>query len=163
MSRAPDFSGIKVLLIDDSRFMQKLLAQILHAIGVREFQTARDGGEGLRKVKEFEPDLVICDWDMEPVDGEQFVRMIRDPETSPDPFVPVILLTGFSELRRVRAARDFGVTDFLAKPVSPRTLYSRLVALIEQPRPFIKTANYFGPCRRRGVSAVYTGPERRSS
>ena len=100
---------------------------------------------------------------MEPVDGEQFVRRLRDPRRSPDPFVPVILLTGFSELRRVRAARDFGVTDFLAKPVSAKTLYARLAALVERPRPFVRTRTYFGPCRRRGASGVYTGPERRSA
>jgi len=56
-------------------------------------------------------------------------------------------------------ARDAGVNEFIAKPVSVKTVMSRLVAVIEHPRPYVRTQDYFGPCRRRGVQE-YRGPER---
>jgi DNA-binding response OmpR family regulator len=78
----------------------------------------------------------------------------------PDHFMPVIMLTGNTEKRHVLAARDAGATEFLAKPVTPQAIYSRLVNVIERPRPFVRTKSYFGPCRRRTV-LEYGGSERR--
>ncbi len=59
------------------------------------------------------------------------------------------------------AARDAGVTEFLTKPISPKALYQRIVSVVTNPRPFIKTKTYFGPDRRRHASLNYAGPERR--
>jgi DNA-binding response OmpR family regulator len=71
------------------------------------------------------------------------------------------MVTGHTEKTRVTAARDAGVTEFLAKPISAKALYQRIVNVVANPRPFIRTKTYFGPDRRRGVNANYTGPERR--
>jgi two-component system chemotaxis response regulator CheY len=71
------------------------------------------------------------------------------------------MLTGHSEKKRVVGARDAGITEFLAKPISATTLYERILNLAANPRPFIKTKTYFGPDRRRGVNSSYVGPERR--
>jgi DNA-binding response OmpR family regulator len=71
------------------------------------------------------------------------------------------MLTGHTERTRVTAARDAGITEFLAKPVSAKRLYQRVFSIVAHPRPFIKTATYFGPDRRRSTSANYSGPERR--
>ena len=69
-------------------------------------------------------------------------------------------VTGF--LNMLVAARDAGITEFLAKPVSSKALYQRIVSVIANPRPFIKTKTYFGPDRRRNINpGAYTGPERR--
>ncbi len=59
------------------------------------------------------------------------------------------MLTGHPELHRVIESRDAGINEFLAKPLSAKALYQRIVTIIENPRPFIRTENYFGPCRRR--------------
>ncbi len=61
----------------------------------------------------------------------------------------------------MRQARDAGVNEFIAKPVSVKTMMSRLVAVIEHPRPYVRTNSYFGPCRRRR-GEEYRGPERRA-
>jgi DNA-binding response OmpR family regulator len=61
----------------------------------------------------------------------------------------------------VVAARDAGVTEFLTKPISAKALYQRILNVVANPRPFIKTKTYFGPDRRRNVNASYAGPERR--
>lgn len=58
-------------------------------------------------------------------------------------------------------ARDAGVNEFIAKPVSVKTMMSRLSAVIEHPHPFVRTNGYFGPCRRRRVEE-HTGEERRA-
>jgi DNA-binding response OmpR family regulator len=75
--------------------------------------------------------------------------------------VAIIMLTGHSEKKRVVAARDAGVTEFLAKPISAKALYQRIVNIVVNPRPFIKTRSYFGPDRRRNVNLNYAGVERR--
>jgi DNA-binding response OmpR family regulator len=88
--------------------------------------------------------------------------MIRSNPQAPNPFVPVIMLTGHTSLEHVRQARDAGINEFIAKPVSVKTLMSRLVAVIEHPRPYVRTGSFFGPCRRRRSIYEYRGPERRS-
>ena len=97
---------------------------------------------------------------MEGMSGLDLVQMIRTNPQAPNPFVPVIMLTGHTSLDHVRQARDAGVNEFIAKPVSVKTMMSRLVAVIEHPRPYVRTGYYFGPCRRRR-SGEYQGPERR--
>jgi DNA-binding response OmpR family regulator len=88
--------------------------------------------------------------------------MIRTSTASPNPFVPIIMLTGYTSLERVRQARDAGINEFLAKPVSVKAILSRLTSVIEHPRSFVRTKMYFGPCRRRRANAEYQGPERRA-
>ena len=71
------------------------------------------------------------------------------------------MLTGHSERKRVVAARDAGITEFMAKPISANALYQRILNVVANPRPFVKTKTYFGPDRRRNVNPNYVGPERR--
>jgi DNA-binding response OmpR family regulator len=103
---------------------------------------------------------VITDWIMEPLDGIDFTQMVRSASDSPNPFVPIVMLTSNTSRDRVQEARDVGVTEFLAKPLTAKSLYNRLVMIIENPRQFIRTAIYFGPDRRRAVRK-YQGVGRR--
>ena len=98
---------------------------------------------------------------MEPLDGLDFVRLVRTGGDSPNPYVSIIMLTGHTELNRVLEARDSGVHEFLAKPISAKKLYSRIKAIIEHERKFIKAGRYFGPDRRRREDPNYSGKERR--
>ena len=100
---------------------------------------------------------------MKPMDGISLTRRIRNDPASPNQFVPVILMTGFSEKRRVFQARDAGVTEFLVKPFNARDLYRRICQVIEKPRQFISSEDFFGPDRRRKVMANYDGNLRRDS
>ena len=70
---------------------------------------------------------------------------MRTDPASPNRYVPIILMTGFSERRRVMQARDAGVTEFLVKPFTARDLYKRLAQVIERPRQFVRSAEFFGP------------------
>ena len=94
-------------------------------------------------------------------DGLELAQMIRQPGTTSNPFVPIIMLTGHSEKNHVMAARDAGITEFMVKPISATALYHRILNVVVNPRPFIKTADYFGPDRRRNAALSYSGPERR--
>jgi DNA-binding response OmpR family regulator len=94
-------------------------------------------------------------------DGLELTSMIRQPGANANPYVAIIMLTGHSEKKRVLQARDAGVTEFLAKPISAKALYQRILNVVVNPRPFIKTKTYFGPDRRRNSSGNYVGPERR--
>ena len=71
------------------------------------------------------------------------------------------MVTGHTERARVEAARDAGVTEFLAKPITTQNLLTRLIEVVERPRPFIRCAGYFGPDRRRHKAEDYAGPWRR--
>ena len=93
--------------------------------------------------------LIIVDWNMEPLDGLDFLRLVRTSKDSHNPFVPIIMLSGFTEFSRVEEARDAGIKEFLAKPCSVELLGNRIVILFKHPRPFIRTKRYFGPWRRR--------------
>lgn len=156
-----DLSRLKLLLVDDCRFMRSVVSRVLQMLGVTQIEIARDGLEAFEMVGTFRPDIVILDWEMVPMNGPDFVRYLRLNEDSPNPYMPVIMLTGYTERRKVEEARDAGITEFLAKPVSAQGLYSRLVSIVENPRPFIRTLDFFGPDRRRVVSSKYDGPERR--
>ena len=154
---------LNVLVLDDNRNMRALIESILFALGVRKIHEAHDVKQAFRDLQYFHADIVITDWHMEPLNGLDFVRMVRSGEDSPNPYVPTIMLTGHTELHRVCEARDAGVNEFLAKPISAKALYSRLISIIDCPRPFIRTKTYFGPCRRsRNLGAPRGMQERRA-
>lgn len=154
------FDKISVMVVDDNPHMRKLTTALLHALGVKDVREAADGADAFKEMKVSAPDLVICDWVMQPIDGIDFVRLIRTAPDSSNPYLPIIMLTGHTELARVQEARDAGVTEFLAKPISAKNIYQRLLNVIENPRPFVKSKAYFGPDRRRKTED-YTGPEKR--
>jgi CheY-like chemotaxis protein len=156
-----DFNRLRFLVIDDNAHMRRILRTLLHGFGAREVHEAEDGATGLEAFTSFIPDIVITDWAMPIFDGLELTQMIRQPGANSNPYVAIIMLTGHSEKKRVMAARDAGVTEFLAKPISAKGLYQRIVNVVANPRPFVKTRTYFGPDRRRNVNPNYVGPERR--
>jgi CheY-like chemotaxis protein len=141
--------------------MRRILRTLLHSFGTREVYEAEDGAAGLEAFTHIIPDIVITDWVMPIFDGLELAQMIRQPGANANPYVAIIMLTGHSDKKRVLAARDAGVTEFLAKPISAKALYQRIMNIVVNPRPFIRTASYFGPDRRRNVNLNYVGIERR--
>jgi DNA-binding response OmpR family regulator len=99
---------------------------------------------------------------MQPVDGLSFTRMMRADSASPNPYMPILMLTAHTEASRVAAARDAGVTGFIKKPISARLLFDRVASALTDTRMFIRTDDFFGPDRRRGAAPGYDGPFRRS-
>jgi CheY-like chemotaxis protein len=151
---------LRVLVVDDSRYMRQLLKAMLLGIGVGHVIEAKDGAAALALMQGQRLDLVLVDMEMAPVDGVEFCCRLRSDRDSPNPLLPVLMLTGHTEAARIRRARDAGVDDVLAKPVSLNALYDRLIGVFRNPRPFVTAARYAGPDRRR-IRARYRGEERR--
>jgi two-component system chemotaxis response regulator CheY len=156
------FERLKILVVDDNVHMRKLVTTILQAFGVSQIFEASSGEAAWESFREHNPDIIVLDWVMEGISGIELTKMIRTNPVSPNPFVPVIMLTGHTSIEHVIEARDAGISEFIAKPVSVKTMMSRLASLIEHPRPYVRTTVYFGPCRRRRQDE-HRGPERRSA
>lgn len=156
------FERLKILVVDDNVHMRKLVTTILQAFGVIQIFEAGSGEAAWDSFREHNPDIIILDWVMEGMSGIELTRMIRTNPASPNPFVPVIMLTGHTSLDHVMMARDAGISEFIAKPVSVKTMMARLSSVIENPRPYVRTTVYFGPCRRRRQDE-HRGPERRTA
>jgi CheY-like chemotaxis protein len=155
------FELLNILLVDDNHHMRVLLTEILRAIGVRQVFEANDGAEALKIMRSHQVDIIMTDLAMQPLDGLDFVRKLRNSPESPNPMAPVIMITGHSTQRRVTEARDVGVNEFLSKPVTARGVLERIVRVVDHPRPFVRSADYFGPDRRRRADPAYNGPRRR--
>jgi two-component system, chemotaxis family, chemotaxis protein CheY len=156
--------AIHVLLIDDNQHMRSIAAAVLQSAGVRTVLEAGDGAAGLDILRDpsISVDLAIVDFNMLPLDGVEFTRLVRTSPTTTNPYLPIIMMTGHSEKSRVYEARDAGVTEFVVKPITAKAILDRIQAVIMRPRDFVKHESYFGPDRRRTNTANYTGPLRRS-
>lgn len=157
------FRNLSVLIIDPNRHIRGLVRGVLHAFGVRTIHEVGDAAEAFRDLRTFAPHVAIVELSMEPLDGLEFTQMVRTAEDSANRYLPIVMLTGHTERRWVEAARDAGVNEFLAKPLSAETLYARLYAAVFRQRPFIDGKSYAGPDRRRRKDVNYKGVERRSA
>ncbi len=147
----PDyFSTLKILIVDDQVYMRELIQSILLGLKIKDIRQAGDGEAALREIEIFQPGLIFTDWNMKPMNGTNLVRNIRKGKKKGlDRYVPIIMLTGYNQVKRITEARDAGANDFLVKPVSPKTIYSRVRMTMEHPRPFVGSSTYFGSDRRR--------------
>jgi DNA-binding response OmpR family regulator len=148
-------------MVEDNSHMRSLIRHMLTALNVQSVSEAANGDDALAILRHERPHLVICDWDMESVDGLTFVRTLRRAKETALAVMPVLMLTSFSEREKVCLARDAGANDFLTKPVSINGLYQRIHTIMTKPRPFLHCPTYFGPDRRRRAME-HGGPERRT-
>ena len=155
-------AALDLLVIDDNAQMRTIIGTVLAAAGVRKLHYAPDGRRGLEVIAKRPIDIVFVDYEMPVMNGLDFISAIRSQATA-ERYLPVIMLTGHSDLARITAARDRGVNEFLGKPVTARSILTRLNTVILHPRPFVSAPGFFGPERRRKTSPDYDGPKRRSS
>ena len=156
------FGKISVLVVDDSAYMRHLLMTLLQALGVGEVHLAINGEEAWDLLNSKEPDIVITDAAMVPGDGFMFAKRLRSLRGRALGMIPIIMVSGHTDLESVERARDIGITEFLSKPISARGLYDRLIQMIDRPRTFVETPTYRGPDRRRRDTA-FDGKDRRGS
>ena len=162
MTAGPAYTNLRVLVIDDNPYMRTFLRALLHALGITLVREAENGSVGLELLRAYIADLVLTYLAMKPMDGLQFTRHIRRDSDSPALQTPIIMITGFTEMSSVVAARDMGVNQVLAKPVTMQRLALRVAEVIDRPRAFVRCDGYVGPDRRRRKDNAYTGPWRRS-
>ena len=97
---AYDLKNLNILLVEDDPSML-LLRDMLNAFGVEKIVTVSDGTKAFAELRQFPADIVITDWVMDPIDGLDFTRMVRNQPDSPNPFVPIIMLTSQGAFDRV--------------------------------------------------------------
>ncbi|OHC76061.1 MAG: hypothetical protein A3G18_04270 [Rhodospirillales bacterium RIFCSPLOWO2_12_FULL_58_28] len=155
-----DISKLSILIVEDNVHFRTLVRTILEALGVKNIEEARDGAEAMDVLKNFNADMAILDWKMDGINGVECVRRIRFGNDSRNKFLPIILCTGYTEDSLKHEARDAGANAFLAKPISAKSLLSRITSVMEENRPFVRIDSYFGPDRRR-LNKQFDDTERR--
>lgn len=153
---------MKILLVEDHQHTRLLLQDVLRTSGVREIYHSEEGGQALELLRKKEVDVVFTDLAMQPMNGIEFTRRLRNDADSPNRFLPVIMVTGHATKARIAAARDAGVNEFLVKPITGRGVLDRMRQVINGDRNFVRSGDYFGPDRRRRDTPNYAGPLRRS-
>lgn len=154
---------VRILIVDDFQPILQLLSDILRTLGFQNIDTAKDAQTGYDLLCKKDHDLVILDWRMEPINGLELCQMIRKNPQTPNPYVPILMISGYTAKEKVEVARDAGITEFLGKPFTIEGLHKRIEKIIERPRQFVKAPSYFGPDRRRRKDDDYDGKEKRES
>ncbi|WP_321393453.1 response regulator [Emcibacter sp.] len=131
-----NFSNISILVVDDNENMVTLLQAMLTAFGTEQLKVAYSAQDALKIMRKWTPDLIITDWRMKPMGGYEFVKLMRSESNYPECFIPIIVVSAYSEITRVKEAQAVGVNQFLVKPVSPESLYRRIMWTIQHPFQF---------------------------
>lgn len=152
-------SKVNILVIDDDKAIANLIRNVLKNLGFGGLFVAHDADEGLKVIEKSPVDLIITDWEMEPVNGIELTKRVRSMD-SIKRFTPIIMLTGHGEKHEIETARDCGITEYLIKPFTAKSLCSRISTVVEMPRSFVVSKVYKGPSRRRRVEG-FNGEERR--
>lgn len=161
--RDEDMSRLRILVADPFSQLREIIRDILlRGIGVDEVIDCRNGEEALNLLRDLGADVVLADASMKPLGGIALCKRIRAGVEGIDPYLPVIVMSGRAEISEITAARDAGVNEYLAKPLSAKILDLRLHAVVERPRPFVRSDNFFGPDRRRHMQQGFGGEDRRT-
>jgi len=120
---------MKVLVVDDSAIMRKVIEQILEMLG-HESVPATHGLDAFEKLKEHaDVRLILLDWNMPEMNGIEFLRAIKDRPGLSE--IPVIMLTTESERRKMIEAIEAGAKHYLTKPFQPETLATKILQCVE--------------------------------
>lgn len=150
----------RFLLVERNPYMRQIVETILRGYGARMITALDNSADALHALRTRPFDIVFTEYLMPGMDGAELIHTLRRTDCV-NRYVPIILMTAFTSRSRVERARDAGVTEVCAKPVSPRELFRKLASVVDNPRPFIQSAGYAGPDRRRRRDPTYAGDERR--
>jgi CheY-like chemotaxis protein len=143
-----DLSELNIVLAERSPLMRRLMRSAMRELGVQEVLAVANAEAAYERFKTATPDVIFTDWSPG-LDGLGLIQQARTGEDSPNPYVPIVVVTAYTDLQHVVRARDSGINEYLAKPVSAKSIYSRICSLVEGERPFIRVPGFFGPDRRR--------------
>ena len=136
--------SVSALILDDNAHMRGLVRVILANFGMRRIEEAADCNEAIGIVANEDIDIAFVDFKLGGLDGIDFCKRIRLDPDSPNRYLPIIMITAYSEHRRVIDAINAGVDEFLVKPIRAVDVANRVNAVIERRRPFIHRRG----CRR---------------
>ena len=118
----------KILVVDDYATMVRIIEKLLQQIGFSDIDTASNGQEALEKIEVSDYDLVISDWNMEPMTGIELLKEVRTSIDRTD--LPFIMVTAESKPENVIAAKDAGVSNYIVKPFNAETLRVKIESVL---------------------------------
>ena len=151
------------LIVEDDRHMRMLIRNVVLALGFKDVIEASDGAAALEELKVSSADFVLCDMKMEPMGGLEFVKQLRSDPDNPHRFVPVIMITAYAELETVKKARDAGVSELMAKPISADAVDKHIQRALKDKRHFVEAPDFAGPDRRRTINGNFAGEDQRKT
>ncbi len=168
--KAYSLAAFRILVVEDYPFMADLISSMLREFGIGNIVQAASGNEAKEMILLFNGDemsrnkidVVLMDWLMPNGDGLELLTWIRKNNKDSIRFLPSVLCSAYASEEVVTVGRDNGANEVLVKPISATKLASRLLHVIDKPRPFLKAPGFFGPDRRRRADE-YKGQERRVS
>ena len=146
---------VRVVIHDTMREWSRVLTVELGAMGLKKIHEARTPRDLLLALKNGEYDIVITHWD------RKLITFIRQNPASPNPEIPMILVTSGVEKQMILDARDLGCNEIVAKPASTAQIYKHIKTVTLQRRKFVHADKFIGPDRRRSTQIVPGGDERR--
>jgi two-component system chemotaxis response regulator CheY len=152
----------RVLVADSETNILGLTRSLLNGFGIRKVKLLSDAYAVMDMIEAGTLDVLIVDAELTPLNGLEITKFVRTNPASANRYLPVILTTARPSMSLIVKARNAGVTEMLAKPMTMKAVEQRLRAAVERPRPFVRSADYFGPDRRRAQDPRYKGPERRA-
>jgi CheY-like chemotaxis protein len=150
-----------ILVADAVQHTRNLVADVLRSLGFYSIIHARDGKELLEATVEYEPRIVITTSRLPGMSGLEFTRLVRAGHQNISRLLSIIVMTDTPTKAFLDAAQASGVDEMLVRPFTAQAMHVRIKAVLERPRPFIDSAVYVGPCRRRRMIEDYSGPLRR--
>ena len=119
---------MRILVVDDYQTMLKIVSNLLKQVGFKHIDTASDGTEAYRKIRQHNYGLVISDWNMEPMSGLDLLRKVRADERVSK--LPFIMVTAESKTENVVVAKQSGVNNYIVKPFTAQVLKQKLVSVL---------------------------------
>lgn len=155
---------LKVLIADPDAYLARIMEDMLRAAGITTVAMSHTYDDACMLLRRMDLDVLLADWMREPdrADGWSLLDEVRLSPESPKPELPIVLCTPDAEYGQIIEARDHGASEIIIKPVAPAQLIEKLQSACFKPRPFISTAAYTGPDRRRKRRA-WDAAERRQS
>jgi CheY-like chemotaxis protein len=151
---------ISFLVVDDKSYMRRVIKSVLETLGAKMIEEADNGRQAMNMIRQWPPDVVLTEYWLAPMNGVELLRAMRT-DKGPVRFTPVIMVTAETRREKVIAARNAGVTEYVAKPITAKGMFLRIREVIERPRPFVDSKAYFGPDRRRRTEVMAEGQDRR--
>jgi CheY-like chemotaxis protein len=142
-----NLKGVTALVVDSDRFTRSLVTQMLRGFGLDQPGVCETGAAAIAYMQNRYVDLCVIEAVLPDMESPELIGWIRKQEKAMR-FIPIIVLTGYTQLRMVSAARDGGANNVVKKPVSAQGLFDRVTWVARVSRPFIEAGNYVGPDRR---------------
>ncbi len=120
--------NMRIMIVDDYKTMLRIIRNLLKQLGFNNVDEAIDGSSALQKLREQNFDLIISDWNMEPMSGLQLLKEVRADVKMKD--TPFIMITAESKSENVIAAKEAGVSNYIVKPFNAATLKGKLTTVL---------------------------------